>query len=142
MVPSKYHDQYRRNQISTSNQGRLILMMYEGAIKFTTMAAESIAKGDASNQGKYIQKAHDIINELSLALDFKKGGDVAPRLESLYQFALSQLTLANIKSDQKPLQTVLNILNHLLEGWIKVYETSTNKGQNKTEQTKNIASKC
>lgn len=51
MVPSKYHDQYRRNQISTSNQGRLILMMYEGAIKFTTMASESIAKGDKSNQG-------------------------------------------------------------------------------------------
>ena len=52
--------------------------------------------------------------------------------------------IANLynKSDQKPLQTVLNILNHLLEGWIKVYETSTNKGQNKTEQTKNIASKC
>ena len=142
MVPSKYHDQYRRNQISTSNQGRLILMMYEGAIKFTTMAEESIAKGDASNQGKYIQKAHDIINELSLALDFKKGGDVAPRLESLYQFALSQLTLANIKSDKKPLQVVLNILNHLLEGWVKVYEASTNTGQDETPQPKNIASKC
>ena len=142
MVPSKYHDQYRRNQISTSNQGRLILMMYEGAIKFTTMASESIAKGDSSNQGKYIQRAHDIINELSLALDFKNGGDVAPRLESLYQFALSQLTLANIKSDPKPLQAVLNILNRLLEGWVKVYETSTNTNQNETGQPKNITSKC
>ena len=142
MVPSKYHDQYRRNQISTSNQGRLILMMYEGAIKFTTMAAESIEKGDASNQGKYIQRAHDIINELSLALDFKKGGEVAPRLESLYQFILSQLTLANIKSDPKPLQAVLNILNRLLEGWVKVYETSTNTNQNETGQPKNITSKC
>ena len=89
-------------------------MMYEGAIKFTTMASESIEKGDASNQGKYIRKAHDIINELSLSLDFKKGGDVAPRLESLYQFILSQLTLANIKSDKQPLQVVLNILNPLL----------------------------
>ena len=142
MVPSKYHDQYRRNQISTSNQGRLILMMYEGAIKFTTMATESIAKGDASSQGKYIQKAHDIINELSLSLDFEKGGDGALRLDSLYQFVLSQLTLANIKSDQKPLQAVLNILNHLLEGWVKVYETSTNTSQDETEQPKNITSKC
>ena len=142
MVPSKYHDQYRRNQISTSNQGRLILMMYEGAIKFTTMASESISKGDTSNQGKYIQRAHDIINELSLALDFKNGGDVAPRLESLYQFALSQLTLANIKSDQKPLEAVLNILNHLLEGWVKVYEVSTKTSQDGTEQPKNITSKC
>ncbi len=142
MVPSKYHDQYRKNQISTSNQGRLILMMYEGAIKFTTMASESIEKGDASNQGKYIRKAHDIINELSLSLDFKKGGDVAPRLESLYQFALSQLTLANIKSDKKPLEAVLNILTHLLEGWVQVYEASNNKSPDKTVEPKNIASKC
>ena len=142
MVPSRYHDQYRKNQISTSSQGRLILMMYEGAIKFTSLAVESMAKGDVANQGKYIQKAHDIINVLSFALDFKKGGDVAPRLESLYQFALSQLTLANIKSDKKPLQAVLNILTPLLEAWTQLYDASTNTGQDEAAQPKNITSKC
>ena len=121
MVPSKYHNQYRKNQIATSGQGYLILMMYEGAIKFTKL---------------------DIVNELSLSLDFKKGGDVAPRLESLYQFVLSQLTLANIKSDKKPLQTVLNILNPLLEAWTQLYEASQNKGQDEAAQPKSIASKC
>jgi len=142
MVPSKYHNQYRKNQISTSSQGRLILMMYEGAIRFTSLAMESMAKGDTANQGKYIQKAHDIVNELSLALDFKKGGDVAPRLESLYQFVLSQLTLANIKSDKKPLQVILNILNPLLEAWTQLHEASSNAGQDEAAQPKNIASKC
>ena len=142
MVPSRYHDQYRKNQISTSSQGRLILMMYEGAIKFTSLAVESMAKGDVANQGKYIQKAHDIVNELSLALDFKKGGDVAPRLQSLYQFVLSQLTLANIKSDKKPLQAVLNILTPLLEAWTQLYDASTNTGQDEVAQPKNITSKC
>ena len=142
MVPSRYHDQYRKNQISTSSQGRLILMMYEGAIKFTSLAVDSMAKGDVANQGKYIQKAHDIVNELSLALDFKKGGDVAPRLESLYQFALSQLTLANIKSEKKPLQAVLNILTPLLEAWTQLYDASTNTGQDEAAQPKNITSKC
>ena len=142
MVPSKYHDQYRKNQISTSSQGNLILMMYEGAIKFTTLALESMSKGDLAEQGKYIQNAHDIVNELSLALDFKKGGDVAPRLESLYQFILSQLTLANIKSDKKPLQTVNNILNPLLDAWTQLNEASTNIGQDEAAQPKNITSKC
>jgi len=142
MIPSKYHNQYRKNQISTSGQGYLILMMYEGAIKFTKLALESMVKNDMASQGKYIQKAHDIINELSLALDFKKGGDVVPRLESLYQFVLSQLTLANIKSEKKPLQTVLNILNPLLEAWTKLYEASQNKGQDEAAQPKSIASKC
>ena len=142
MVPSKYHDQYRKNQISTSSQGRLILMMYEGAIKFTSLALESIDEGDLAKQGMYIQKAHDIVNELSMALDFKRGGDVAPQLESLYQFSLSQLTLANIKSDKKPLQAVLNILNPLLEAWTQLNEASTNTRQNEAAQPKNITSKC
>ncbi len=142
MVPSRYHAQYRRNEISTSSQGRLILMMYEGAIKFTSLALESMGKGDIAGQGKYIRKAHDIVNELSLALDFKKGEEVAARLESLYQFILSQLTLANIKSEQKPLQSVLNILNPLLEAWTQLYNASTNTGQGDNTQPKNIASKC
>ena len=51
MVASKYHNQYRKNQISTSGQGHLILMMYEGAIKFISLALESMDKGDIANQG-------------------------------------------------------------------------------------------
>ncbi|MBT5868776.1 MAG: flagellar export chaperone FliS [Nitrospinaceae bacterium] len=142
MGPSRYHNQYRKNEISTSSQGRLILMMYEGAIKFTTMALQSIEKGDIAGQGKYINKTHDIINELSLALDLKKGGEVAGRLESLYQFILSQLTLANIKSDQKALKTVINILGPLSEAWEQLYNASTNTGQGDHQPPKNIASKC
>ncbi|MBT3366208.1 MAG: flagellar export chaperone FliS [Nitrospina sp.] len=142
MVPSRYHNQYRKNEISTSSQGRLILMMYEGAIKFSTMAIQSIESGDIAGQGKYINKTHDIINELSLALDLKKGGEVALRLESLYQYMLSQLTLANIKSDRKSLEDVVKILSPLAEAWEQLYHASTNTGQGNQQPPKNIASKC
>lgn len=117
-------------------------MMYEGAIKFATMAIQSIDKGDIAGQGKYINKTHDIINELSLALDLKKGGEVALRLESLYQYMLSQLTLANIKSDRKALETIIKILGPLSEAWEQLFHTSTNTGQGDHEPPKNIASKC
>ena len=142
MAPSRYHNQYRENEISTSSQGRLILMMYEGAIKFTTMALQSIEKGDIAGQGKYINKTHDIINELSLALDLKKGGEVAQRLESLYQYMLSQLTLANIKSDRKALEMVIKILSPLAEAWEQLLHASTNTGEGDHQPPKNIASKC
>jgi len=142
MVPSRYHNQYRRNEISTSSQGRLILMMYEGAIKFATMAIQSIENGDIVGQGKFINKTHDIINELSLALDMKKGGEVSARLESLYQFMLSQLTLANIKSDPKALETVIKTLTPLTEAWEQIFHTSTNTGEGDQSPPKNIASKC
>ena len=142
MVPSRYHNQYRKNEVSTSSQGRLILMMYEGAIKFATMALQSIEKGDIAGQGKYINKTHDIINELSLALDLKKGGEVAQSLESLYQFMLSQLTLANIKSDRKALEIVIKILSPLAEAWEQLLHASTNTGEGDHQPPKNIASKC
>lgn len=142
MALSRYHNQYRKNEISTSSQGRLILMMYEGAIKFCTMALQSIDSGDIAGQRKYINKTHDIINELSLALDLNKGGEVAHRLESLYQFMLKQLTLANIKSDRKAVETVIKILSPLAEAWEQLFHASTNTGQGDQQPPKNIASKC
>jgi flagellar secretion chaperone FliS len=142
MDQSQYHNQYRINEVSTSSQGRLIIMMYEGAIKFASMAIQSIEKGDTVRQGEYINKTHDIINELSLALDMKKGGEVALRLESLYQYMLSQLTVANINSDQKILETIIKILGPLSEAWEQMFHTTTNTGQRDHEPPKKITSRC
>ena len=142
MGPSQYHNQYRRNAISTSSQGRLIIMMYEGAIKFTNMAIQSIDKGDIAGQGKYISKTHDIISELSLALDMEKGGEVAVRLESLYQYILNQLTIANVKSDRKTLENIIKILSPLNKAWDEVFHASTNTEKSGHESPKKIASQC
>jgi flagellar protein FliS len=117
-------------------------MMYEGAIKFTTMALQSIDKGDIAGQGKYISKTHDIISELSLALDMKKGGEVAVRLESLYQYMLKQLTIANIKSDRKTLENIIKILSPLNKAWEELFHASTNTEQGSRESPKKIASQC
>lgn len=150
MLPANYYNEYQRNQISTSNQGKLILMMYDGAIKFTSMAIKSIETKDVAKRGKFIQRTHDIINELSCSLDIKKGGDVAMKLDNLYQFIINQLVLANIKSDRKPLVAILEVLTTLREGWEQIIN------QNQTASTgndvsplpappqniKSIASKC
>ena len=147
MVPSRFRKEYRQNEIATSSQGKLIVMMYEGAVKFVNLAIEGIDKKDLSKKGMNINKAHDIINELSLALNLKKGGEVAQKLESLYQFILHQLTLANIKSDRKALESILNVLIPLLEAWTELF-TKANPGTCNTPQNlddnppKNIASQC
>ncbi|MBI5426969.1 MAG: flagellar export chaperone FliS [Nitrospinae bacterium] len=125
MVPNNYYNEYRRNQISTSSQGKLILMMYDGAIQFAGMAAKALEAEDLPKKGKYIQKTHDIINELSCSLDVKKGGDVAVKLENLYQFILNQLVLANIKSDRKALDSTIRILTLLREAWETIINKTT-----------------
>jgi len=148
MVPKRFHNEYRQNEIATSSQGKLIVMMYEGALKFVNLAIEGIDNQDLSKKGKYINKAHDIINELSCALDMKKGGDVAQKLESLYQFILHQLTLANIKSDRKTLESIINVITPLMEAWKELLAQSHNDGKSHgrqnlpTQPHKKITSKC
>ena len=148
MVPSRFRKEYRNNEIATSSQGKLIVMMYEGAVKFVNLAIEGVDRKDLAKKGRYINKAHDIINELSLALNLKKGGEVAQKLEALYQFILHQLTLANIKSDRKALESILNILTPLLEAWTELFTKTKNKDSNNIHQNlsktppKNITSQC
>jgi flagellar secretion chaperone FliS len=140
---ARHYKQYQQDDIFTSSQGQLILMMYEGAIKNISMAIDCIDQKDIPGKGVHIRKAHDIINELSLALDMEKGGDVSSRLERLYQYILSQLTLANIKSETKILKSVLEILNTLLGAWTEVINKQKVEEPTPPEQAlKRIASKC
>ena len=140
MVAARYHNVYKQNEVSTSSQGKLILMMYEGAIKFTKMAPQSMDKGDIAGKAKYIGKIHDIVNELSVSLDLKNGGEVTARLETLYQFILRQLTLANIKSDRKALESILKVLEPLHDAWAQIFDNSHAQQQN-TSAIKNFTSK-
>lgn len=140
---ARHCKKYQQDDISTSSQGQLILMMYEGAIKNASMAIDCIHQKDIPGKGLHIRKTHDIINELSLALDMEKGGDLSKKLERLYQFILSQLTLANIKSETKILKSVLEILNTLLGAWAEVINKQKVKEPTPPEQAlKRIASQC
>ena len=148
MIPSRFHNEYRHNEVATSSQGKLIVMMYEGALKFVCLAIEGIDNKDLSKKGKYINKTHDIIDELSCALDMKKGGEVAQKLESLYQFILHQLTRANIKSDRKALESIINVLKPLMEAWEELLDKSNHDKMGDVHQNsatpphKKIASRC
>ena len=148
MIPNRFRNEYHHDEIATSSQGKLIVMMYEGALKFVNLAIEGIENNDISKKGTYINKAHDIINELSFALDVEKGGEVAQKLESLYQFALQQLTRANIKSDRKALESIINILTPLMNAWKEVLVRSKKPRANNSNQNypqtphKKITSRC
>ena len=78
----------------------------------------------------------------------KKGGDVAQKLESLYQYILHQLTLANIKSDRKTLESIVNVITPLMEAWEELLAKANNNGASNdhpnlaTRPHKKITSRC
>ncbi len=113
---------YRETQIKTANQVKLIIMLYDGAIKQVNLAMEAMKekhrKFDAMNNS--IIKAQDIISELMVSLDFDHGGDIARNLFSLYIFMNRQLLDANVKKLIKPLEDVKRMLMELRAAWVAV----------------------
>src|SRR5207245_1896011 len=106
----------------SASREKLLLMLYEGAIRYMKQAMLAIEKKDIAGRGLNIGKAYDIVCELNNTLNFEAGGDLAKSLEQLYMFITEQLTKSNIGNDPKPLQDALKIMETLYSGWVEAVE--------------------
>jgi flagellar secretion chaperone FliS len=110
-------DVYRETTVSTQNKGRLIVMLYDAAVRFLKQAVRDLEAKDYTGKGRNIQKALDIIYELNTVLNVEAGGEVADNLRSLYNFMSHHLAQANIKCDAQMIREVITILEELNQGW-------------------------
>jgi len=108
---------YQENSVSTQSRGRLIVMLYDGAIKFMRLAIIEMEKKNYEAKGRYINKALDIINELNIVLDMDAGGEIASNLRKLYIFMNNHLSQANIKCDPQKVRDVIKLMEELNQGW-------------------------
>lgn len=114
------YDQYRQTQINTANQGKLIVMLYEGAIKFLNIAIENMQPKSYDIVNTNIIKAQDIITELMLSLNMKEGGDVSNNLMSLYVYFKKRLIEANVNKDSEIIKEVLKLMTELRDAWEQI----------------------
>jgi len=110
-------DVYQRTAVTTQNKGRLIVMLYDGAIKFLRQAIRDLEVNDYEAKGRNIGKAQDIIIELNTVLDMDAGGEVAQNLRGLYNFMNRHLSQANVKRDTQMLREVISLLEELNQSW-------------------------
>jgi flagellar protein FliS len=108
---------YRENSVTTQPKGRLVVMLYEGAIKFLRQAMLEMDRQDPAAKGQFIVRALDVITELDCSLDMEAGGEIAKSLRSLYAFMRRHLCEANIHQDARKIQDVIRLLEDLLEAW-------------------------
>jgi len=108
---------YKNAAIESASKEKLLLMLYEGAIKNMKLAQKALEEKRVADKGNYLGKAHDIVSELSNSLNHEVGGKISEDLESLYFYMLSKITEGNINNDPKCLESVTQILETLLEGW-------------------------
>ena len=108
---------YREHSVTTQSQGQLVVMLYEGAIKFLRKAIAAMQAEDHVEKGRLINKAVDIINELNVVLDFEFAEEISSNLRSLYQFMIRHLYQANLQNDPQRVKEVIGLLAELNEGW-------------------------
>lgn len=135
---------YQKTNVSTASQGRLIVLLYEGAIKQLTMAMSYIDENnkinprDIEKYGICLQKVQAIITELQVSLDMEKGGDIAKNLMALYVFFNEELVQASISKDKGKLQSVWNMMNELAQSWKTIANSTANAPAAQVENALNI----
>jgi len=108
---------YQTAAVTTQSKGRLIVLLYEGAIKFMKLAIQELEANNYEAKGRYINRARDIINELNAILDTDAGGEIAANLRKLYLFIDNRLSEANIKRDPQMIREVITLMEELNQGW-------------------------
>ena len=117
-----YYNQYQQNHIQTASAERILILLYDGALRFIRQARQGMENQDLKAKLEGIGKAIDILNELSGTLDFDTGGEIAENLDGLYAYMVRELTLANARNDAQPLQVIDEMLVDLRDGWLQAIE--------------------
>jgi flagellar protein FliS len=110
-------DAYRQAGIGTQSRGRLIVLLYDGAIKFMKLAIKEMEAGDHAAKGQYIGRAQDIINELNAVLDMEAGGEIAQNLRRLYLFMNRRLWQAHTRNDPQMVRELITLMEELNQSW-------------------------
>lgn len=109
--------QYQNTQVATASREQILIMLYDGAIRFVRQALLALETGDRARKIEGIDKAIAIVSEFRNTLDHEIGGEIAANLDALYEYMLRELVSGNVHNDPKPLQVVEDLLSGLRDTW-------------------------
>jgi flagellar protein FliS len=113
-------DAYKQQSILTAPPGRLVVMLYDGCIRFLFQSAYAMRQGDRKTALQRVRKAEAIIDELRVTLDRDKGGEIATNLDALYGFSRSHLLKAWTEQDAEKIDDVSRLMGELRDAWAQI----------------------
>ncbi len=117
---------YKTISLETAPPGQLVLMLFDGAIKFLERAMLGFDIEDPLEMNETVHnnitRAQDIINELNSTLDMDQGGEVAVVLRDLYVYLDNRLFESNIRKELEGVQEVIDRLGTVQAGWSEMLE--------------------
>jgi flagellar protein FliS len=128
----QFAKQYKTQEIQTASQEEILILLYEGAIRFCKISKKAMVAGDIEKTHNNLIKAQRIISEFMLSLDMKVGGDLAQNLYQLYDYLHHQLVQANIKKNPALVDEVLGHLQSLKSTWEEAIKNTAKERGAKT----------
>lgn len=116
MVNNPYA-QYQTAQFETAPPERLLLMLFDGAIRFTNTAIKAMQESNIPIAHQNCIKVQNILTELMSTLRFDVGGDIARNLFDLYEYLHHRTITANMKKDPSILEEVGTHLREMRDTW-------------------------
>jgi flagellar protein FliS len=108
---------YRQTEVTSRTPLELVVMLYDGALRFIAQAREAVERGDIPSRRNAVSRAMSIVSELQSTLKLEEGGAVAESLDGLYSFVMERLIAASFKKQTAPLDEATQVLTVLRDAW-------------------------
>ncbi|WP_142414796.1 flagellar export chaperone FliS [Hathewaya massiliensis] len=124
MTYANAYNVYKNNSVNYASKEQLLLMLLDGAVKFSKLAREGISEKDFQKCHTNIIKTQNIFYELMATLDTNSGGKWAQDLYGIYEFIVQNLIKANIKKDLEVLDQTIPLIEDVKNTWYEAYKLS------------------
>jgi flagellar protein FliS len=108
---------YRQIQVQSRSPLELVVMLYDGALRFLRETEDAMRRGDLVAKRDALSRVFAILSELQSNLNVEQGGETAASLDSLYSYMSSRLTEANLQLKPAPVQEVITLMSGLRDAW-------------------------
>ena len=114
---------YKNNSITYASKDQLLLMIVDGAVKFSKIAREALKEGNVRKAHENLIKTQDIFSELMISLD-TNSEEWAKNIFNIYAFIKESLVKANLKKDIEELEKVIPLIEEIRDVWYEVEKKS------------------
>ena len=118
----QYQQVNTQTSVIDADPHRLIQLLLDGALERLAMAKNRIQANDFEGKNKYLNKSIEIVGGLRGFLDFDKGGELAARLEALYDYIERRLFEANVRNSAEMIDECSGLLREIKQGWDGIRE--------------------
>jgi flagellar secretion chaperone FliS len=120
MTPDSPSNVYQQMEVASANNLKLVVLLYEGAIRFSTEAKGFIEQRNLAGKARAIDRVFAIVGELHRTLNVDEGGEIAVTLDRLYVYIMERVLEASLKLEVAPLDEAIKLLRVLNSAWTKI----------------------